>query len=126
MKKILFGSLVLLFLPLVSFAQEEECNHPVYDVTGRIVVSCISDEAWDAALSGQQDSEGLPTVAPGQVVTDEHGVQSTCPLYFHKCVDVSGTASYRNSMLSVARQLVALGHVERSFPRFAGWMRSVR
>lgn len=62
-------------------------------------------QAW--GLTGYQ----TPKTAPGTIVTDEGGIQDTCPAWYGwgGCFDLTRTDYYRNQMRELGRQLRAQG-----------------
>jgi|HubBroStandDraft_6_1064221.scaffolds.fasta_scaffold1330654_2 hypothetical protein len=140
MKTFAFALVLTLAFPLTALAAPtgwkpaDQCtvppDHGIYSDDGlNTLIGCITDEAWQAAAAAQaaQNSENLPVVAAGSTVTDEMGVQYTCPWYvFEGCYDLTHTAAYRSAMQSTARQLIAEGFTAQSAPVFAGWINSVQ
>lgn len=96
------------------------------------LVGCIKEVDWDRAQKEAQERQSrndLPIVVRGTAsITDEYGVvyDNPCPTWFPmNCVDLTRTEAYRESMRTIARDLIRLGY-DSSFPRFAGWIKSVR
>jgi hypothetical protein len=105
-------------------------DHGIYTDDGtNTLVGCITDEAWQAAAAAAAAAnvQNLTVVAAGVTVTDEMGVQYTCPSFvFQGCYDLTHTTAYRAAMRSLAEQLVAEGFTAQSAPVFAGWINSVQ
>jgi hypothetical protein len=140
MKKFAFVLVLTLAFPLSALAAPtgwkpaDQCtvppDHGIYSADGlNTLVGCITDEAWQAAAAAQaaQNGQNLPAFAAGATVTDEMGIQYTCPWYvFNGCVDLTHTEAYRSAMQGLARQLIAEGFTAHSAPIFAGWIRLVQ
>lgn len=65
-----------------------------------------------------------PIISAGSTTVDTHGVTVFCDR-LSPCSDLTRTSYYINSMLALARQLIASGQAAR-FPMFAGWVSAVR
>jgi hypothetical protein len=140
MKKFAFVLVLALAFPLSALAAPtgwkpaDQCtvppDHGIYSDDGfNTLVGCITDEAWQAAAAAQaaQSGQNLPVVAAGVTVTDEMGVQYTCPSYvFQGCYDLTHTDAYRSAMQGLARQLLAEGFTAKTATVFAGWINSVQ
>lgn len=106
-------------------------DHAVWSSDALTIVGCIKDSAWQAGMAEQQYGTGnLPYVAPGQTITDAHGIKDTCPVsYFHGCVDPTKTVGYNTYMTTNIKTVVAYyGSPARAiaeFPTLAGWINAL-
>ena len=104
-------------------------SHPIYaNDWSKDIAGYIPDADWNRAMAdaASRAMSKLPVVAPGTIVIDEMGVPDICPSwYFNGCVDATRTDGYRESMRTLARQLIATG-LAPQFPRYAKWVASVK
>jgi hypothetical protein len=137
--KTAFALVLVLAFPLSAFAapigwkDAASCvippDHGVWTADGSKLVGCITEEAWQAAAlaAASRNSNHLPVVAPGAIVTDEMGVTYQVPyFYITGSYDLTHTDAYRASMQQTARALIAQGYTAQSLPRMAGWIKSVQ
>ncbi len=63
-----------------------------------------------------------PQVKGGVTVTDETGIQDTCPSWFARgCFDLTRTEYYRNQMRATEKDLQAKGWIS-VFPHMVAWL----
>lgn len=104
-------------------------DHGIASEDGTTWVGCIKAEVWNDAMAQAQavSMQGVPTVAAGATIVDQHGVTDTCPLYyFHGCVNLTGTKWYIDDMNGIAKQLIAAygskSRATAAYPVFTGWI----
>lgn len=95
-------------------------------VTNSVVI-CSNGDPMASTLAWGLTGYQTPKITSGAQVVDAGGIKDTCPAWYGLmgCFDLTSTDYYRNSMIALAKDVIAKG-LASQFPSLSYWYSQVK